>query len=107
MNLTHLIVASLATWEILELWRHGSLFAGARAVTDLWYGWIGTLLRCPFCSAPYVALICVTLLQIPGWPGTVTSFLVWAMAAARGANLANDLFHGISRTPHEGLDDSD
>jgi hypothetical protein len=102
-----LIVAALATWQIIEIWHHSLLFAGRRAVVETWTGKLGELLVCCFCLSPWVALLCVLILQSQG-TGLVVWFakaVIMALAAARLANLGNDYFYTVCRTPKFSLDD--
>lgn len=94
MSALTLVVATLAVWEALEIWRHSSIMAPWRARAEVLEGRSGELLRCPFCMAPYVGLMSWLALQC-SW----TFWVVWALAIARLANLANDLTHPWCRTP--------
>ena len=96
MTLTTFIIAIFAVWEILEIWHHSALFAGLRAYTELCRDGLRTLAGCMFCLAPWVAVIVVVCLANP-WG--LTRWPVYALAIARGANLANDLCHHWTRTP--------
>lgn len=114
MAVAEIVIAGLAVWQIIEIWRHGSLFAEPRARIELWDGVLGTLLRCGFCLAPWVAWLIVTpplflepflqSLDDP-WrrPGLVAiniwRWIVYGFAVSRLANLGNDLTHAWCRTP--------
>lgn len=101
MSITHLIVAVLAVWEIVEIWRHGAIFATWRARTETWDNWVGDLLACGFCLAPWVAWLVlgwIFLIDFLGWP-EVALLPVYGLAVAGAANLLNDLSHGFCRTP--------
>jgi hypothetical protein len=119
-----LIIAALATWEIIEIWRHSSIMADFRARTELWDNKLGQLVNCPFCLAPWVALWVLVPLLLPeprldvqtlfywpsliGWMGAgLWYWIVWGFAVARLANLGNDLTHKWCRTPHEEEDIQD
>lgn len=135
-----LAILALATWEVVELWHHGSIFADWRAQTELWdYPW-RTLFSCPFCLAPWTALVlrmsaskavyigidtlvgvivlheifnarnrlpwpylltvlAIGLLALAGIAHNVFDTHLLGLAAARLANLGNDLFHERCRTP--------
>jgi hypothetical protein len=103
MTLTELVVAALATWQAVEVWHHGSLFADIRAKAELradaagFGGWLARLLLCPFCLSVWVAAaaLTVTVLVPP---------VAWVLAAARLANLGNDVFHARCRTPGRAKD---
>lgn len=91
-----LFVTALATWQAVEIWHQGSIFASVRARLELKTGWLIELLLCPFCLSPWVA--CVLWIWL--WLATFTLSVrveglvaapVYALAASRLANLANDL----------------
>lgn len=128
MDVAELVLVALAVWEIVEIWRHGSLFARWRAQLedrrDGWLGrrwlilrqlrggkhallratlaryqanvwaWLAELLLCGFCLTPWIALSVVCLLPYAPVP-------FYALAAARLANLGNDLSHAVCRTPRD------
>ncbi|MCI0421519.1 MAG: DUF1360 domain-containing protein, partial [Acidobacteria bacterium] len=83
-----------ATWQTIEIWHHGLIFAGWRARAELWENKLGELLTCPFCLSPWIACLMLILWHVPyaGW-------LVLTLAIARTANLGNDLSHHWCRTP--------
>jgi hypothetical protein len=98
------IVAALAVGEILEIWRHSSLLARWRAYAELMEGFLGDLLRCPFCMAPWAAAAVCLCLGLAGWIGCCTRLVIWAFAVARLSNLLNDVFHAYCRTPKTGFE---
>ena len=99
-----LILFSLSTWEIVEIWHHSALLAGWRERANLWNSFWGDLLRCPFCLAPWVAGISILLVQLPGWIGYIALTVIAAFAVARLSNLGSDLTHAWCRTPrHLGI----
>lgn len=104
-----LIVAALATWQIVEIWHHSLLFAPIRARTEMWVNKIGELLSCPFCLSPWVALLCVAGLSVAeyGLAGQVISIIIYAFAVARLANLGNDFFKRYCLTPRITFDYDD
>lgn len=68
ISATELVVAGLATWHIVEVWHHSSLFAGVRARVELmdvegWRGKLREMLSCPFCFSVWVGI----------WTGCVVS----------------------------------
>jgi len=97
------IIAALATWQAVEIWRHSSIMAGFRASVETWQpGRLQELLQCPFCLSVHVALFCVIALIMPcviGPVGYVVAIPVAALAVARLANLGNDVFRRYCRTP--------
>lgn len=97
-----LLIIFLATWSVVEIVHHGSLFGKLRST---WLKWgmeeentvkhfIGNLMSCPFCFSVWVGLF-FGLTYFLTWP------LAYGFAAARLANIANDLFkkYELSRTP--------
>ena len=104
--MTNLILASLATWQIVEIWHHSSIMAGARARVETWSNSIADLLGCPFCLSVWVALGSTAVLHLDAPAGTIWAALVgllklpiWAFAVSRVANLGNDLTRKYCRTP--------
>jgi hypothetical protein len=89
-------VAAIATWQICEIWNHGSIFAEWRQIVSTLQGyWLCRLLDCMFCLANWVALLCVLLCY-----AAVTWSVWWALpvavfATARLANLGNDLSKAV------------
>lgn len=100
-----LLLVTLATWSIVEIWHHGSIFESPRSMLFRWSlkkitklsvvpRWIGALFSCPFCLSVWVALI-LSLTYRFTYP------IIIAFAACRLANLANDLTQrfNVSRSP--------
>lgn len=56
VTLVELVVAALATWQVVEVWHHSSLLAPLRARGELLEGRAGELLACPFCLTVWVAV---------------------------------------------------
>lgn len=113
-DFTVLTLAALATWEIIEIWRHSSLFQNWRARVDIMQlDFVRELLMCPFCLSPWVAgLILWTLklaeLMQPGFWQSMITWPIAAFAVARLANLFNDVTHDFCRTPrYDKLDPAD
>lgn len=103
------VIAALATWQIIEIWHHSLLFASWRAVTEMWENKLGELLSCPFCLSPWVGLVCTICLyaEEAGLAGLVIGLVIKAFAVARLANLGNDVFKQWSRTPKVTFDFED
>lgn len=107
MNWFTFLVAAFAAWEIVEVWRHGSIFASRRARVELWEGWgwdfVRDLLMCPFCLSVWVGGFTTGWLIYCGdwhlltWP-------LYALAVARCSNVFNDVTHPMCRTPSAVLD---
>lgn len=114
MNMTFvtLSIAALATWEIIEIWRHSSLMAKWRAITETWDNFFGRVLHCAFCLTPWVSwFVClIVVVPVPAWDGTLATiavpivtlsqFVVLGFAVARLANIGNDLTRDKCRTPN-------
>ena len=98
MEVVHLLVAAMATWQIVEIWHHSSVMAGWRARIELYdsgfRGWLAELTACPYCLSIWVGWICTLVLFIP-----YIGVLIWGLAASRLANLGNDFFKSHSQTP--------
>lgn len=100
MDLSVLIVCGLATWQIVEIWRHGSIFGKARmraealSNSDSAFYLVGDLLNCPFCLSVWVGFISYGL-----WCWHYTSLVVIGFAISRLANLGNDFAYFITRSP--------
>lgn len=101
-----IVVAALATWQIIEIWHHSLLMAPLRSITEMWENRLGELLSCPFCLSPWVGLICIFSLSLAdyGLVGWAIGLPVQAFAVARLANLGNDLFKFCNKTPKFTLD---
>lgn len=113
MTPAELVVAALATWQAVEIWRHGELFADRRDAVEVWVdspqarglygavdGWlkwfVGGLLLCPFCLSVWVGWLAV-LAATGHW---TAQLFVGGLAASRLANLGNDLSRAWCRTPN-------
>ncbi len=118
MTLPGLLVAALAAWQAVEVWHHGSMFAGRRAAVQAWpdrgvRGWLAALLTCPFCLSVWVgfASAAAVTADMPqgdavwvwaGWLGLgLVKLFAYGLAVSRLANLGNDLTKGVSRTPDQ------
>ena len=99
-SLFFLVVAVLATGQIIEIWHHSELLAGCRERVKLWNNFWSDMLACPFCLSNWVALVCLGSLC---WLGNIALLVLSAFAVARLSNLVSDLSHGFCRT-HRGID---
>jgi hypothetical protein len=99
-----LILASLATWQTVAVWRKGEIFAGLRAAVEVhqdddnWLSsFVAHLLGCPKCTAVWVAGFWSLWLLGWSWP-----LLPTAAAASRLAGLCHDLTRpqGIPNDPN-------
>lgn len=124
--MTDLLVVAFAAWQAVEIWRHSTLTATWRErlttldhvatyravrkavgrrrlriaklagrITASLAWWVAPLVACPFCLSPWAAWAAEWALQCGGLP----AFLAYGLAAARLANLGNDLSHAYCRTP--------
>jgi hypothetical protein len=109
MTFIELLVAALATWQAVEVWHHGQIFAGWRSDIQTWdgarwwgwTGWLADLLTCPFCTSVWVGCIAVFMLACP-----YAAWAAYGLAVSRLANSANDWTYGITRTPKTVLADT-
>jgi hypothetical protein len=101
MSTVELIVAALATWQIVEIWRHSPLFANWRSITEMWDNKLGELLGCPWCLSVWVGFLCASALRLTSVSliGPYVEIVLYGFAASRLANLCNDLFKSYCRTP--------
>ena len=101
------IVCGLAVWQAVEIWHHSELFLPWRTRLRAWRdkgsrvgSFVGRLLLCPFCLSPWVGwIIALMVLTTP------LRWLIYGLAAARVAQLGNDLTHTWCRTPQFAADD--
>ena len=111
MNPFPLIVIALATWQAVEIWRHSTLFADWRAITETWDNKLGELLHCPWCLSVWVGMTFSLLLNFSEvWLfGIIIQTFIYGLAVSRLANLGNDYFKQYCRTPGitAGLPDGD
>lgn len=98
-DLADLIFLSLAVWQAVEVWHHGSIFAGCRQRVECRADWLGSLLLCPWCLSVWVAwLLGAAWLLLPSSWQAVRLFTI-GLAVSRLANLGNDLTAAWCRTP--------
>ena len=69
MGVIEFVATVLATWQIVEIWRHSSLLAGWRARVEVWddrfpWGFAQGLLSCPYCLSVWVGWLIVGLLSL-------------------------------------------
>ena len=106
--LLYTAVSALACWQILEIWRHGSIFDRPRAWLEVHEGFFVDLLLCMFCLSNWVGPLCVAGVFVVAFgPDNFEWHYLIALpflglAVARLANLFNDLSRGFSRTPNRG-----
>lgn len=107
----NLIVAALATWQIVEIWHHSLLFAPWRVHTEMWTGKLGELLTCPWCLSVWVGMLCSLVLyaqefcelsqggSVVFYGFAISRLVLHGFAVSRLANLGNDYFKAYCRTP--------
>ncbi len=108
------IVAALATWQIVEIWRHSELTAdwldsmdnwlSMLSVTPAWWqktpAYLARLLLCPWCLSVWVGISTGALYR---YGYDFIQMGVFGLAVSRLANLGNDLSHSFCRTPNRVL----
>ena len=112
MELTffEIFVLTFAAMQVVETWKHGSLFDEPRGKMEVRGGFIADMLSCAFCFSHWAAGVLVlgalvAKLQTPTWPWTakLAAWMVWlgiyALAVTRLSQIAHDLVHPISRSP--------
>ncbi len=65
MTGVELVVAALATWQAVEIWRHSNLMAPLRARAELREDKLGELLGCPFCLSVWVGAAACLAMWVP------------------------------------------
>lgn len=114
MSFTELVVAMLATWQLVEIWHHSRIMAPWRARMELREDWIGELLGCPYCLSVWCGWFCGLVLwgatgdgggtilrALWDWVMLVPRIALSGLAISRAANLGNDLSHAWCRTTRE------
>ena len=105
-----LAAGSIANWQVVETWHHGSLFARTRAWLEVRSGLLPELMLCPYCLSHWTALP-ITAAAAVGVGSAVFNDLQWllipviSLAVTRLSNLLNDVCRPVCRTP--GRHDSD
>lgn len=90
ISAVELVIAGLATWHIVEVWHHSSLFAGVRARVELMdvegaTGKLRELLSCPFCLSVWVGLWTAAVMITPKWePGDSWEGVLWMLILVIG-----------------------
>jgi hypothetical protein len=101
--LGNILVAALATWQLVDIIRHAAIAAPirlwAQAAADSGGRWafVGKLLLCPYCLSHWVAAAFVLALASPLSP--VLKLIALTLAVTRLANIGNDLLKNIELTP--------
>lgn len=94
-----IIIAGLATWQIVEIWHHSMLLAPLRSRTEMWDNKLGELLGCPFCLSVWIGWLTLTILNVADSRLAFLNILIQGLAVSRLANLGNDVFKSFCRTP--------
>ena len=105
-GIADLIILGLAVSQVVEVVRHSKLSMSPRkwamdaAPLGGFRGFIAGLINCPFCLSHWIAGGFTILMFLSWWHHLVSlQFFIVVFAAARVANLSNDLFHDQIRTP--------
>ena len=97
--LVWLPLITLANWQLIECWHHGSLFDRPRAWLEQRTGFWSDLLLCPFCLSHWTAVPLTTVVVFSFTPELWWLLPILSLSATRLSNLANDLTYHCSRTP--------
>ena len=110
-SLVEMLIIGLAVNQIIEIWRHSTLFQQTRYWLQVWQyevaAWkphpsnkiatfIPDLLLCNWCFSVWIALV-VAIVYV--WGNWIAWLLVVALAGSRIANLINDVAYDYLRTP--------
>ena len=108
-TLAQVLLVATAAWQVVEIVRHGSIFARFRERVRFREDFWSDLLACGFCFSVWVAGLTdlfVTLAVSLSMPSDLKAAFCYAalwpvrtFAASRLANLGNDLTHAWCRTP--------
>lgn len=94
--LGNLLLLALASGQVVETYRHGSVFKPVRDWADRQQDtFLGKLLHCPFCFSHHPAWVILLLWWLVPW----FQFVVWWLAVTRLSQLINDLCHDKNRSP--------
>ena len=104
--LLKLVVVTMAAWQIVETFRHGSIFACVRQWGNRQLASKSQLVRkvakltvCAFCLSHWSPILPLFVMFYgPIW----ARFLVVALAITRTSQLLNDLSYSYSRSPPSG-----
>ena len=110
MTLFGLIISAIATWQVIEIWRHSTLFAEWRAWLELFNNYLSNLLLCPWCLSVWVGFGFAGLALASDLTNSNIPLVpAFAFSISRLANWANDISHSYCRTPNTkwGLPDDD
>jgi hypothetical protein len=100
MNWFSLLLAAFATWQVIEIWHHSSLFAEQRARLELYNNYFSNLLLCPWCFSVWIGFCFAGLvLASELTQNNLWLFPAFAFSVSRFANIGNDVFHHRCRTP--------
>jgi hypothetical protein len=106
MGFFDLTVLVLCVNQIIETFRHGSIFAETRAKYEAGDRFIDELISCPFCLSHWVAAgtvlwYVIAFLLFESWLRILVSVPIYTFAVSRGAQLVNDVLAPFSRTPSQ------
>lgn len=87
-------IAVLANWQIIETWRHGSIFQGVRDWLETKHGFFADLLLCNFCLSHWTgaAITLALFLSMQGLDYTYWQVaILYALGVTRLPQVFNDL----------------
>jgi len=104
-----LLISAVLTWALVEVVNHGEILLDVRLVTYRWAeSWKSRIVRflliplrslgCPYCFSHWAALGASFAVVFAAGERWWWAPILW-LPATRLANLANDLTHGVCRTP--------
>lgn len=104
-RLFEFLLLVLAGSQVVETWRHGSLFADQRSIWSARGGLLGELLNCMFCLSHWsLFLACLLYTAYPQLPDSARllfSFVLYWLSSVRAAQLLNDWTHARNRSPNK------
>jgi len=62
-RISEIVIVALVTWQAVEIWHHGAIFATGRALTEEAQGLWADLLNCPFCLSLWVGVASVMMFR--------------------------------------------
>lgn len=93
-------IAVLANWQIIETWRHGSIFQGVREWLETKHGFFADLLLCNFCLSHWTGLA-ITIALFCSMQGLDHTYwqvaVIYALGVTRLPQVFNDLGYSFWR----------
>ena len=110
------LISALAVWQTVEILHHSQFGTWWRSIAkrlnkehkqlptalDLCVNFIGYGMQCPYCYSNWFGLLFMGFgaFQLFDPVPALGITFISGLAAARGANLLNDIYHDITRTPN-------